>query len=505
MHGKNGKMISRRRVLAGIGGVSLALPWLEKFNGRVAHAAAGDGPKRVIVMAFEMGLPTAAFKPSAAGSNYTLPYVAAPLEPFKDRLAIVTGLDNKVLKTGGQNFIYGHDGKKESALTGTLTTGAFPSANGNKVSEVRSDGAPEGGANGPSLEHLIGQHLRNGQPLSSIDLGVDGDARNRAPELSRPSHFFFEGPGNAVSLELQPRTVAEKLFADVTGQPAMGDPAIRALRLRKKSVLDAVRASFTDLQQGLGTEDRRRLSDHADRIRQVELDVVAPASCSPPELGSEAYLGMKMDKLASMQNRVMAHAMACDLAPIGRIEYTNQQNPRFGIAELDSTLDAAGAATGYDWHAMVHGDPLPNSTAYLRPGRGTDTTYDQRLLDGYHFFVKQFADLLTQLDSISEGADTTVLDNTLVILASDFGEGLAHAHYGMNYVLAGNLGSAKAGHVDGAPLRSTDESRFNVNQLLNGVLDMAGVVDGNGQPVTMGLAGYLEGLQLSRRIEEMFG
>jgi hypothetical protein len=163
------------------------------------------------------------------------------------------------------------------------------------------------------------------------------------------------------------------------------------------------------------------------------------ATCAAPDgvnaVGS--YEGQRMDQLAPLQNRVLAHAMACDLAPIGRIEYGNQQNPRFGIAALDSTLDSAQA---YDWHAMVHGDALPGTTAYLRPGRGPETAYDSRLLDGYRFFVQQFADLLAELDAIVEGPDETALDSSLVVLASDLGEGLGHGHMKMGYVLAGNLG-----------------------------------------------------------------
>jgi hypothetical protein len=37
------------------------------------------------------------------------------------------------------------------------------------------------------------------------------------------------------------------------------------------------------------------------------------------------------------------------------------------------------------------------------------------------------------------------------------------------------------------------------------MLDMAGVVDSGGDPVAIGLGGYLEQQSLSRRIEEIFG
>jgi hypothetical protein len=129
--------------------------------------------------------------------------------------------------------------------------------------------------------------------------------------------------------------------------------------------------------------------------------------------------------------------------------------------------------------------------------------------------VQQFAGLLAELDAIPEGPDTTVLDNSLVVLASDLGEGLGHGHMKMGYVLAGNLGDAQRGlHLDAGPAGQAFEvgggyfyadSRYNVNQLLNSMLDMAGVVDGQGDPVTIGLQGYLEQESLARRIDELFG
>jgi hypothetical protein len=164
--------------------------------------------------------------------------------------------------------------------------------------------------------------------------------------------------------------------------------------------------------------------------------------------------------------------------------------------------------TTFGWHGMVHGDPLPGTAAdaYLRPGRSANvTTYDSRLLDGFRFFVQQFANLLSELDSYAEG-NGTVLDNSLVILASDLGEGLGHHHAGMGYILAGNLGGAKRNYH----LRCMPEggdywsgAMYEVVQLLNSICDMAGVQINNA-PVSMGLQGYLAKVGRPRRIDALF-
>lgn len=507
---------TRRRFLTGLGGLSIGLPWLQKLEG-VAHAQAA-GPRRVIMMTYSMGVPLGAWRPSGSGASMTLPYVTEPLQPFIDRTLFVSAIDNRVLETGGDPFVWGHPAKQEAALTGTLTTGAFPTANGNLLSEVRADAITDGAANGASVEHIIGQYLRQGQAMASVDLGVDGDSMaewgGQTPVQS--SYFCFEGPGNAISANLHPHVAFNALFGglNVGTGPSPEQEALRALRARNQSVLDAVRDSFVDLRQGLGSDDQRRLDDHAARIRQIELDLTLTESCTVPT-GIEtvaSYQGYRMDQLAPLQIQLLARAMGCDLAPVGRLEFVNQQNPRFGKTELDATLD--GVSGQFDWHGMVHGDPLPGTELFLRPGRDESVTdYDARLLDGYRFFVEQYAALLAELDGIPEGPESSVLDNSLVILASDLGEGLGHGMGKMGYILSGNLGGAQRGaHFDAGPSETFEpgggyfytSSRYNVNQLLNSILDMAGVVDDQGAPVTMGLQGYLESIGAERRIDELF-
>lgn len=513
--GPHQQRFSRRRLLSGLGGITVGLPWLEKLEGTARAQSAG--PRRVVVMTYAMGVPLGAWRPSGNGASMTLPFVTEPLAPFVDRTLFVSAIDNRVLEVGGNSFVWGHPAKQEAALTGTLTTGAFDSSNENLLEQVRADGVAEGAANNASVEHVIGQFLRSGQSLASVDLGVDGDTMPEwgGQQPTQSSFFCFEGPGNAISVTLHPWQAFEGLFGGLdTGDGTSPEQdALRRLRARNKSVLDAVRDSFVDLRQGLGAADRQRLDDHADRIRQIELDLAQTSACTIPDAVApqESLQGLRMDQQAPTQIALLARAMGCDLAPVGRLEFMNQQNPRFGKADLDATLDSV---TDYDWHAMVHGDPLPGTTEFLRPGRDDGRPdYDPRLLDGYRFFVEQYAALLTELDAIAEGPETSALDNSLVILASDLGEGLGHGMGKMGYILSGNLGGARtAFHFDAGPSEPFEPggsyfysaSRYNVNQLLHSILDMAGVVDETGAPVDMGLAGYLDSIDADRRIDELF-
>jgi len=516
--------LSRRSFLRGVGGITVSLPWLEKLHG-VAHAQSiAPTPRRMIVMTYQMGVPLEAWRPTGGATGFSLPTVTSPLNDFRDRCLFVSGLDNRVLEVGGDSFTFGHPAKTEAALTGTLTTGAFNATNRNQVSDIRSDRTTDGAANGPSIEHIVGQHLLNRHAFSSVDLGVDGDAIYGSTVQTFDSRFHFESAGNPICLTMHPNRAFDRIFAGVVTTPGEGpsaeELAMRDLRLRNKSVLDAVRESFNELKQGLGSQDRRRLEEHASRIRQLEIDLRVSAQCTVPDDPGSAYAGQSMAQIAPLQNRILARALGCDLAPVGRIEYVNQQNPRFGVAELDQTLDDAGAAGVYDWHAMVHGDPLPGTQVPMRPGIADGyNDYDPRLLSGYRFFVEQFANLLTELDAIPEGPDGSVLDNTLAVLATDLGEGLGHGNRKMGYVLAGNLGGARTGyHYNAAPGNSSNlgsyfytRSRADVTQLLHSIVDMAGVDDGAGNPIEVGLGGYRQWVQSQdgslppRRIEALFG
>jgi hypothetical protein len=493
--------ISRRRVLQGLGGITLALPFLHKFAGRARAGGGPAAPRRLLVMAYPMGTAIGRAKPIGTGASFTLPYITAPLEPFRDRCLFVSNCDNAAMHLNDFHA-FGHPGKQEAALTGTLLTSAFGGDGSNTIENVLRGAPADGpGPNGESVCNYIGTRIRAGQPRRSVDLGVTG---SQYEENERPSTFFFEGPVNPVTMQLNPARAFETLFSGYTdGEP---DPALEAMRQRGLSVLDAVGDSFTDLRQGLDARDRAILDDHADHVREIEtrLENTAVAACDvpaqPPTVGSppsyDPYRDLDMGQLAAYQIPLLARAMGCDIAPVGRLEFTGQQDPRFGLAAVDAELDA-WAASGNDWHGMVHGDPSPIDGVPTRPTEEYPDQYSQTLLDGYRFFVERFVDLLTALQSIPEGVDgQTALDNSLCVLVSDFGDGQGHSSNKMFWVMAGNLGGARTNyHAQVGPDAFYQDSDYNTNQLLVSLIRMFGITEEDGSPVEeFGLRGFTSGV-----------
>lgn len=462
----------RRRFLVGLGGITVGLPFLRKLARPARAFAPGDRPTRMIVMAYPMGTRVPQWRPSATGSTFELGPVTAAMAPFVDRALFISNTDHAALALGGNACVYGHPGKKEAVFTGTLMQNAFAGDGSNRAENViESD--PNGHdrtPNGPSLETVVGASLKTpAHPFASIDLGVNGPG-GAVPTAN--SDFFYEGAANPVTLSAHPAQAFQTIFSGVQPGDAPPDAAFVALQRRKKSVLDAVRASFVDLRQGLGTEDKRVLDEHADKIREIELDMPPVASCTLPDgipVGDDPYQSMSMLELADLQNRLLAHAMACGLAPVGRIEYLEQQNPYFGVPLVD---DAVAAVTDNDWHGMVH-------TSDVWPA-----DFPARVA-GFTFFVDRFAELCGMLDAIVDDADgRTVLDNSLVMLGSDYGEDGGHASSNLCFLVVGASGPGRRHY-------HFDASGENVNRVLTSVAQMAGLTETNGDPIAeFGLAGF---------------
>lgn len=377
--------LSRRRFLTGASGAALALPWLEKLSGGAAFAqAATTRPTRLLVVAYPMGFIQEEWAPSAAGATFTLPRITAPLEPFRQHLLFISNVDNRATQLNSQHA-FGHPAKKESVLTGTLMRAAFQGDQSNVLANVIADraGSDQGGPNNESVCNFVGTRIRGTRPNASIDLAVSGDQYDHHDVNSS---FFFEGPVTPVKVQANPSRAFARYFANVTGDSAALEAQRRA-RARKKSALDAVREGYVELRSGLNAQDRTRLEDHANRIRQIELEM-ARATCTRPagNYGTPTltapylpFRNLSMRERAALMVPILTNAMACDLAPVGRLEFIDQQNPLFGVTSVDAAIRAWNTApTSSDWHGMVHGDASPVDGVRTR---GTPNA--QYLVDSY--------------------------------------------------------------------------------------------------------------------------
>src|SRR4051812_30099597 len=83
------KSISRRAVLQGMG-VTLAMPFLDSMV--PALSAAPASPTRFGAIYLPHGLLRSHWEPTTVGADFAFMPIMKPLEPFRDRLTVLSGL-----------------------------------------------------------------------------------------------------------------------------------------------------------------------------------------------------------------------------------------------------------------------------------------------------------------------------------------------------------------------------------------------------------------------------
>src|SRR5204862_570135 len=105
------KHLSRRTFLRGAG-VTLALPMLEAMlPAQTPLSQTAANPKnRFVGIFFPHGMAPGYWVPKAEGSSFEFPFILQPLEPFRDRVVVLSGLHTKSAEpppgvTGADHFV----------------------------------------------------------------------------------------------------------------------------------------------------------------------------------------------------------------------------------------------------------------------------------------------------------------------------------------------------------------------------------------------------------------
>ena len=111
--------LSRRAALKGAG-VALGLPMLEAmlpFGRRArAQAAAAGKPLRLLVWTFPDGVRMDAWTPTTAGAGYASTPILQPLDPWKSKLNVISGLANTPASVVSGNIFAGSHARATGAM-----------------------------------------------------------------------------------------------------------------------------------------------------------------------------------------------------------------------------------------------------------------------------------------------------------------------------------------------------------------------------------------------------
>ena len=220
-------------------------------------------------------------------------------------------------------------------------------------------------------------------------------------------------------MEINPRVVFDRLFGDGS------NAAERVARIqREHSILDAVTAQVNRLQRGLGANDRNRVAEYLDNVREIERRIqLAEAKNSQSIKVPATPIGIPDDHVehSKMMMELMALAFQADITRISSFmmarEVSYRTFPQIGVPD--------------PFHATSHHQDNPEKLEKLTK------------INTYH--VSLIAYLMDKMKNIQDG-DGTLLDHSLILYGSSMSNSNLHNHSPLPvFVAGGACGRMKGG------------------------------------------------------------
>lgn len=421
------KRLSRRGFLRGtaLGAAAATLPFGRLLNG--AHAQEAT-PKRFIALFTPCGTIFDEWVPSGGERDFTFKRILEPLEPFREKLLVLDGLNMHIPGAGG-----GHQAGAGALLTGHgLQDGEF--CGGNNCS------SRSGWPGGHSIDQEIARTLEGVTPFSSLELGV------RVRSGNQRRHISYRAVDDPLPHLDDPYEVFDLVFGDI--DPGADDAARERLRREQRSVLDAISGDIRALRARLGVEHRGRLDAHLESLRDAERRFEGSEGavvCEPPTLGGRMDPSAESNypEMTLLQLDILTAALACDRTRVATLLWSGatsgQRFPWLGLPEIRDE----------------NGNPTTSHHAFSHV---SDRAHEQ-LVEINRWYAEQVAYLLAKLDSLPEpNGDGTLLDNTVIFWGNELSDGERHSRRDMKFVLAGGGG----GYFDtGRYLTFDDDDRHN--------------------------------------------
>src|SRR5499426_740930 len=242
------KALPRRTFLRGMG-VTLALPLLDAMVPAATPLAktAASPVRRLGFVFIPMGSDITRWTPPGEKTLEELSPILSSLAPVKQYVTAISNLE------------------LQNAYPGTHATSnaAFLSAAKAKPTESSDYYL------GTTADQVAAKQIGQETQLPSLEMAMDllqtvGQCDNGYACVYQ-NNLSWSSPTTPLPAEAHPRIVFERLFGE-GGSPADRRSALK----RRASLLDWVRDDISRLQQTLGPDDRARVNQYLDSIREVE-------------------------------------------------------------------------------------------------------------------------------------------------------------------------------------------------------------------------------------------
>ncbi|HVS22409.1 MAG TPA: DUF1552 domain-containing protein [Gammaproteobacteria bacterium] len=399
------KHLRRRAFLKGFG-ATVALPLLDAMV--PAFASDLKQTPRMGFVYVPHGMVMNRFTPDTVGKGFEFKDIAKPLEPFRDRLSIVSRL---------------HHRAADSTAVHSLSPTTWLSGVRPKPTQGMDAYA------GVTADQIAAAAIGQDTPLPSMELATEDHsgligACDRDYGCIYMDTLSWRTPTTPMPMEINPRKVFERMF----GQ---GDSVEARVRRRQedRSILDAVTGQATALQRDLGAHDRETLDDYLEGVREIERRLERAETQNSQSAGidvPEAPSGIPFEYADHV-------GLMFDLLTLAyRADITRVFTFMMGREVSNRTYNQVGVTEGH--HAVSHHQNRPDKLEWLAR------------IQNYH--IGLFADFVRKLDSYRDG-DGSLLEGTILLYGSNMSNSNAHDHYPLpNIVVGGGYGRLRGGqHV----------------------------------------------------------
>jgi hypothetical protein len=361
-----------------------------------------DPVRRLGFVYMPMGCDLTRWTPGGGTTLTALSPTLQSLRPFVDDVTVISNLELK------------------NAYPGTHATSnaAFLSAAKAKWTESTDYHL------GTTVDQIAAKQIGTQTLLPSLELSMDllqmvGQCDNGYACVYQ-NNLSWSSPTTPLPSEAHPRVVFERLFGEG------GSAADRRAALKKRaSLLDWVREDITRLQNQLGPEDRTRVGQYLDTVREVERRIqkaeTDAAHQALPDLDRPVGVPASYADHAKLMFDLQVLAMQADVTRVLTFqlarETSNRTYPEIGVPDPH--------------HPLTH--------------HGNDPDKIARMAKINAFHVSLFSYYLEKLKATPEG-NGTLLDHSLVLYGSGMGNPNIHDHVDLPIIVAGGgAGRLKGG------------------------------------------------------------
>ncbi len=403
---------NRRHFLRGLG-TAVALPAFESLRplglfaaepaaARLAVTASG-APLRAAFVFFPNGAIPAAWWPKGDGAEFEWSRTLQPLQPLKNSVQVLAGLDHV-------NAEPGPDGAGDHARGGgTFLTGVRLKKS---ATDVRA---------GISIDQVLARRAGHLTRFPSLELTCDSTHKSGACDSGYACAYQFNlswsSPTSPMTPEGNPRLAFERLFG--AGSPGERRANLLLRQQEQRSVLDFVREDARALKRRMNARDLDKLDQYLTGVREIEARIArAETFDKTPDPGIEAPAGVPADyaEYVQVMYDLLVLAFHSDSTRVGTLllahDGSNRPFPDIGVFE------------GH--HDLTHHQ---NRAEWIQKVSEIDLWY-----------ARQFARFLDRLDKTQDVDGRSLLQNSMIVYGGGNADANRHTHSNLPIVLVGGGG-----------------------------------------------------------------